>query len=84
MRMHLYCNWIISKLVNMTGQYLEFESEERKKMKYKVMPTEVFIRPESVVYPYVEHVMKNKICTISTNQYAEILVFVDNSGMKSI
>ena len=53
-------------------------------MKYKVMPTEVFIRPESVVYPYVEHVMKNKICTISTNQYAEILVFVDNSGMKSI
>ena len=60
----------------MTGQYLEFELEARKKMKYKVMPTEVFIRPESV--------MKNKICTISTNQYAEILVFVDNSGMKSI
>ena len=53
-------------------------------MKYKFMPTEVFIRPKSVVDPYVEHVMKNKICTISTNQYAEILVFVDNSGMKSI
>jgi hypothetical protein len=65
----------------LTGRYLEYHSETYKHKKYNVMKKDLFIREESVIYPFVLHEINEKqhVCKISFQEYTDILNYIDNS-----
>ena len=66
------------------GRYMEYHTETSKHKKYRVMDNSVFIRYESVLYPFVAHDLTGNMCKISMTEFSEILNYIDNSGMKYI
>ena len=66
------------------GRYMEYHTETSKHKKYRVMEVSVFIRYESVLYPFVGHDMTENICNIYMTEFSEISNYIDNSGMKYI
>ena len=63
-----------------------YHGETSKEKRYRQVKQSVFVRPESVVYPFVSHEYKdhNNICTIQNTDYVEVLHYIAESGSGTI
>ena len=79
-----YGHTIATGMEYLVGSYLEKCNETKKGQLFKMLGKDVFFFKETIVYSFVNFQEHKGIYLIANDDYCDIILYIENNGMRGL